>query len=195
MQPTITQTIGTRFNNLFKDPWLMKESFLIICIRLHIWRNIWPFLHADIFRIIDSLGIVLKTTGFLVGFKSGDCHCRTWTLFYWTISVRIFESLSCWTIYLRPRLSFLAEATRFSAKISWYFVEWIVSLILNGAPGSLASKWYPKHQWPTTIFDRRVWSANPRVCISHLPVKHVNDVYGQNIQFWCHLTIALSSLS
>ena len=33
-----------------------------------------------------------------------------------------------WNIYLRPRLSFLAEATRLYAKISWYFVEWIVPM-------------------------------------------------------------------
>ena len=58
------------------------------------------------------------------------------------------ESLSCWKICLRPRLSFLPEATRFSAKISSFFYL-IVPLILNTTPGPLAAK----HEWPIAIFD------------------------------------------
>ena len=80
-----------------------------------------------------------------MGFRSVNCngHCKTWLLFLLN-RFRVdfdacLESLSDWTIYLRPNRSFLAEATRF-AKISWYFVEFIVSLILNSTPGLLAAK-------------------------------------------------------
>ena len=35
------------------------EPFTIICdkVREHMWKDFWPFLHAEHFRIIDMLGI------------------------------------------------------------------------------------------------------------------------------------------
>ena len=98
------------------------------------------------------------------------------------------ESLSCWTIYLWPSLCFLAEATRFSTMMFWYFVELIVPLILNSSPGPLAEK----HLQNTN--DPLLYLTVGMRCFSlyafHFAAKHVNGVYGQNVQFWSHLTIA-----
>ena len=110
-------------------------------------------------RSFISLGLHLWTAlfnsdhMFSIGFKSGDWdgHCKTLILFSQNHFCVDFEvclgSLSCWKVHLWPSLSFLAEATRFLAKMSWYLVELIMPLILTRAPGPW--KPAPKHQWST----------------------------------------------
>ena len=71
-----------------------------------IWRDFWPFLNADLFLNhwyhLDTPLFSLDHI-FFKGFKSRDWdgHRRTWLLFF------CLESLSCWTIYIRPSLTFL----------------------------------------------------------------------------------------
>ena len=55
-------------------------------------------------------------------------------------------SLSCWTIYLQPSLSFLAAATRISANIAWYFVEFILTLILMAKHGKTLMTHHHRHE-------------------------------------------------
>ena len=42
--------------------------------------------------------------------------------------------------HLRPSFSLLAEATRFLAKMSWYWVEFMMPLTLTRAPGPVEAK-------------------------------------------------------
>ena len=132
----------------------------------HIWRDLGPFLHAEPFKILHILRFALmdcplqfRPHVFDIGFKSGDWdgHCKTLILFSQNHFCVDFEvclgSLSCWKVHLWPSLSFLAEATRFLAKMSWYLVEFITPLVLTRAPGATGSKAATKHQWSTTIFE------------------------------------------
>ena len=110
-------------NILDKDD---SQSFLIIFdkVREHIWRG---FDHSSMQNLLESLislgypPLQFKPQVFM-GSKSGDWdgHCRTWLWFLISNFYVDFDvCLECRKIYLRY-LSFLAEATRFSAKITWY---------------------------------------------------------------------------
>ena len=114
----------------------------------HIWRDFRPFLHAKPFKIRHILRFALYISDhvFSIGFKSRDWngHRKTFILFSLNHFCVDFEvclgSSSSWKVHLPPSLSFLAEATRFLAKMPWYSVEFIMPLILTRAPGPLAVK-------------------------------------------------------
>ena len=84
-------------------------------------------------------------------------------------------SLSNKTIYPCPSLRLRAETARFSAKISWHFVKFIMAFI-KSSPWTTGSKTSAKHQRPSPVFEW-VWGSSP--CMrSSLATKHFDGVYG-----------------
>ena len=88
----------------------------------------------------------IQTTG-SIGFKFGDRagYCKIQILcpinhFFVSFDVCL-GLLSCCKIHLRPSYSLLAEATRFLAKMSWYWVMYMMPLTLTRAPGPVGTKW------------------------------------------------------
>src|SRR4029434_7353726 len=84
---------------------------------------------------------------FSMGFRSGDFdgHGKTFILRsvnQFCVDFEVcFRSLSCWKVQLRPILSFLAEAVRFSFNICWYLMESMIPpCILTRCPGPLEEK-------------------------------------------------------
>ena len=76
-------------------------------------------------------------------------------------------------------------------QISWYFVEFIVPSILNSAPAPLAAKYLQNINHPPLYLI--VGTRRFSLYVFCFATKHVDSVYGQNITFWSHLTIELSS--
>ena len=155
-------------------------------IRLENTFGFWPLLHVKLFGIIDILGIpasLIQTTGFLwdLHFCDWDDHCRTWLLFllYYLLYYFVYYTMYAWESfsyspnYVSANLSFLAEVSTFSAKISWYFSEFIAPLILNNAPGLPAAK-HPKKINYTPYFTlvKRCFSL-----YTFYFGKHVDGVY------------------
>lgn len=70
-----------------------------------------------------------------MGFSDCDGHCNKTFLcsikhFFVDFDVCLWL-LFCWTIHLRPSFSLLAEDIRFLAKMSWYWVKFIMPLALT----------------------------------------------------------------
>ena len=99
------------------------ETFPFICnrVREHIWRDSWPIVYAELFIIIDILGIPpssVQTTG-----SSWDLSLETIAkhgCIYVAISVLIFMDVwsHCPAVqFTYDQVCFLAEAPRFFVQI------------------------------------------------------------------------------
>ena len=89
-------------------------------------------------------------------------------------------AINLWPIY--P--TYTSSGDRFSAKMSWYFP---CAIDVKWCPWTTGSKTSPNPHWPSLTLG-----ATP--CLhSAFASNHVEAVHGQNIAFWSHLTIALSS--
>ena len=145
------------------------ESFPVMFdkVKEHIWRDFGPFLQI-LSRSFTFLGLRLSTALFnsadrcTIGLRSGDWdgHDRTLILLsqnHCCVDLEVcFGSLSCWKVHIQPSPSPLAEATRLSAKIAWYLVEFIMPSILTSVPGPLELK-QPQNITdppPNLIFNR-----------------------------------------
>ena len=81
---------------------------------------------------------------FSMGFRSGDYdgHLILCSANHFCVDLDIcFGSLSCWKIQQRPCFSFMAGATRFRLKMSWYFMfMFMMACTLTRFPGPLEQK-------------------------------------------------------
>ena len=148
-------------------------------------------------RFFKFLGLCLSTDlfssahRFSIGLRSDDWdgHCRTLILLSWNhfcVDLQVcFGSLSWWKVHLRPSPSLLDERTRFSAKIAWYLVEFIMPSILTSAPGPLELKQSQNITDPLPYFTVGMRCFSLRLCSY---AKHADAVPDKNIPFWSHLT-------
>lgn len=129
-----------------------------------------------------------------MGFKSRnyDGHCKMlilWPIIDFLVDFDVcLGLLACWKIHFHQlNFSPLAEANRFLAEISWYWVKFIMLLTLTRAPGSVEEK------QPNNIKDP---PANVTLGMgffllmhSHFDGKPTTGVCGQRALFSCQYII------
>ena len=141
------------------------ESFAIICdkAREHIWRDVWPFLLAEYFRIIDILGIPPSSV-LITGISWMMAIAEHGSCFYLTISVWILMCSMLGVIVLRDNLPTTKTLLPIRGKQIFcqdFLVELIVPLIWNITPWPI---------WP------QLWDAFP--CTQFPNLAYVDTVQG-----------------
>jgi hypothetical protein len=127
---------------LFSKPHLARITALSIFLTCFweigekIGSDLRQFLHKESFQILDILCLCLWTAffnskpRFKMGFKSRDWCWFCGHLFAdFDVCVGL---LSYWKIHLLSSFNLLTETTRCLAKMSWYWVKFMMSLTLKG---------------------------------------------------------------
>ena len=133
----------------------------------HIWRNIGPFLHAELFKILHILRFALMDCPLSIGFKSWDWdgHWKTLILFsgnHFYVDI----ICCCWKAHIRPSHLAIAPCSSHSYNDVWQTPDawiWLLSKSFLGATLLIWSLlvW----MWCLMVDFETLWPQNtPKVC-------------------------------